>query len=153
MYNFAMSVELFKKYCSDHGLSFEIIQEGSKTHTAQDSSRNFGIELNRIVKSLVVKIDDDFVIFLVPGDKRLNFNMLKERFGARDVRMANADEVKDVTSYSIGGVPPFGFAHKLKTYIKEGFPKNLPLLAAAGKEDAVFWVSLEELKKVTNKQK
>jgi Cys-tRNA(Pro) deacylase len=142
-----MSVELFKQYCKENGIDIEVLNEGSTTRTAKDSAETHGVELNRIVKSLLVKIGDEFVIFLVPGDKRLDFKYLEERFGTKDIRMANADEVKDVTGYSIGGVPPFGHKAKLKTYIEDGFPKEGELLVAAGREDSVFRVSLDELGK------
>lgn len=143
-----MSIELFKQYCKQNNIDVEVLNEGSITHTAKDSAKTHGIELNRIVKSLLIKVNNDFVVFLVPGDKRLDFKYLEERFGTRDIRMAKADEVKDVTGYSIGGVPPFGHKKKLKTYIEDGFPADKQLLAAAGREDSVFWVRLDKLKEI-----
>jgi Cys-tRNA(Pro) deacylase len=143
-----MSINLFKQYCKDNNLDFEVFQEKGSTHTAQDSADAYGIGINRIVKSLLVRINGEFVMFLVPGDKRLDFKDLEKRFETKKVRMASAEEVKDVTGYSIGGVSPFGHKTKLKTYVESGFPSDSPLLAAAGKEDAVFWVTLKELEEI-----
>lgn len=143
-----MAVDQFKQYCKRNNIDVEVFQEGSITHTAQDSARNYGVGLDQIVKSLLLKVGSKFMIFLVPGDQRLDFDVLKERYGS-DVRMATAEEVKDVTGYSIGGVPPFGHKTKLKTHIEDGFPEDKKLLAAAGREDAVFELSLDELKSRT----
>ncbi|MFH1547538.1 MAG: YbaK/EbsC family protein [bacterium] len=139
-----MSVDLFKRYCQENGIDVETIQEGSSTHTARDSAENYGVGLNQIVKSLLLKVGDEFCIFLISGDKRLDFDMLKERFG-KEIRMATAEEVKEVTGYSIGGVPPFGHKSKLTTYIEDGFPIDGELFAAAGNIDAVFKTDLERL--------
>ena len=52
------------------------------------------------------RVDDTFLICLVAGDKRCSLNKLKKIVGKKDVCMANADEVKDNTGFSIGGVAP-----------------------------------------------
>ncbi len=143
-----MSIELFQQYCKQNKIEVDVLNEGSTTHTARDSAKTHGIDLNRIVKSLLIKIGGEFCVFLVPGNKRLDFKYLEERFGTEDIRMATADEVKEMTGYSIGGVPPFGHKKKLKTHIEDGFPASKQLLAAAGREDSVFWVGLDKLKEI-----
>lgn len=146
-----MSVELFEQFCEENNLEIKVFQEKGDTHTAEASAKSYGISVNRIVKSLLLKVDGEFIMFLVPGDKRLDFEGVKEKLGAKKVRMASVDEVKERTGHSIGGVPPFGHLKKLKTYIEDGFSGDEYLLAAAGKDDAVFKIGLKELREITKK--
>jgi prolyl-tRNA editing enzyme YbaK/EbsC (Cys-tRNA(Pro) deacylase) len=58
------------------------------------------------------------------------------------------EEVKLVTGYSIGGVPPFGHNTKIKTVIWEGFPENGVVVPAAGAGNAVFKVDITKLRQI-----
>lgn len=131
-------MNLFEEYIINNGIKLELIETDESTRTAQDAANTHHVPISNIVKSLVVKIGDDFELFLVPGDKRLDLNQIGGR-------MATADEVKDITGYSIGGVPPFGHKNKLKTHIMEGFDQNQTLLAAGGKPNIIFKISFEAL--------
>jgi prolyl-tRNA editing enzyme YbaK/EbsC (Cys-tRNA(Pro) deacylase) len=145
-----MAVETFKKYINEKGIKLEILESDQSTHTAIDAAKVHGVPVSNIVKSLLVKTDDIFRIFLVPGDKRLDLESIKNRFQASDVRMAGPDEVKLITGYSIGGVPPFGYINKLEIYLEEGFDSSSDVVAAAGSNNSVFKCPLANLKKYIN---
>lgn len=134
-------MNLFEQYIKDNNINIELLETDESTRTAQDAANTHHVPVSNIVKSLLTKTEDRFVLYLVPGDKRLDL----ESIGGR---MANADEVKDVTGYSIGGVPPFGHATKLETHIMDGFDGEKILLAAGGKPNIIFKITLEELKKL-----
>jgi prolyl-tRNA editing enzyme YbaK/EbsC (Cys-tRNA(Pro) deacylase) len=132
-----MSVETFKKYLNDNQIKIEITTHNQTARTSQDAAKANGVGIEDIVKSLLVKEKDEFVLYLVPGNKKLNLYS--------EMRMATADEVKEITGYSIGGVPPFGHIHKLRTVLIEGFIDTHTLIAAAGAHDATFKTTLQEL--------
>ena len=135
-------MNLFEKYLKENNIKdITLIISDKDTHTAQQAADTHNVPVSNIVKSLLVKVDNDFVLYLVPGDKRLDL----DRVGGR---MANAEEVKDITGYSIGGVPPFGHKTKLKTYIEDGFNKDEILVSAGGKPNIVFKISFERLKEL-----
>ena len=145
-----MAVETFLDFLKENNLDIEVVITKQPTHTALQASQTHGVPVCNIVKSLLVKIDNDFLLFLVPGDRRLDLEDLKKRFNSDSVFMANADEVKQITGYSIGGVPPFGHIKKLKTYIEAGFDNNSSLVAAAGSNNSVFKISLKKLKSIVS---
>lgn len=148
-----MAVSQFQTYLNENGLSditVEITDE--PTRTAQEAAKVHNVPVCNIVKSLLAKCDSGFVLFLVPGDKRLDLEWAKSEFGFKDVRMANPDEVKEITGYSIGGVPPFGHLVELKTVIVDGFDESSELVAAAGAGNAVFRVRLVRLRGVVSMQ-
>jgi len=143
-----MPVELFEKFIKENNLDIKTIKSEQATTTAQQAADAHNVPVSNIVKSLVVKADNEFFIVLCPGNKRLDFQELKNMLGKKDVRMANADEVKQITGHSVGGVPPFGHKKPLKTIILHGFNSNEPLWAAAGRADTNFKTSLFQLKNI-----
>jgi Cys-tRNA(Pro) deacylase len=117
--------------------------------SAEDAAKALNCEINQIVKSLVVSAGGRFYTFLVPGNERLDFSLIPEVLKTIDARMATADEVKRVTGYSIGGIPPFGHKEKLKTYIYPNFPEDKLLYAAAGDPNRVFSITQDDLFRIT----
>jgi prolyl-tRNA editing enzyme YbaK/EbsC (Cys-tRNA(Pro) deacylase) len=136
-----MSTRKFQKYLDEKNLDITILNSLQKTHTAQQAADVHNVSVKNIVKSILVKIDNEFVLFLVPGDRRIDLKMKR-------ARIAKPQEVKNITGYPVGGVPPFGHKKKIKTYIEEGFEKNEKLLAAAGSPNSVFKISLRKMKAI-----
>ena len=88
----------------DENLSVVELENSAKT--ALDAANSLNCEVGAIVKSLLIKIENDFLLCLVSGDKRCSLNKLKKISEKKNVRMASADEVKSQTGYTIGGVSP-----------------------------------------------
>lgn len=132
-------MNLFEQYIKEKNIQLELLTTDESTHTAQDAANTYNVPVSNIVKSLLTNVNGEFILYLVPGDKRLNL----DEIGGR---MATADEVKNITGFSIGGVPPFGHKTKLRTNIIEGFDENHELLAAGGKPNIIFKTTLSELK-------
>lgn len=143
-----MSVPLFLDFVKKHQLSISPVKALEATTTAEEAARVHEVPVSNIVKSLVVKADDEFVVCLCPGDRKLDFKELSRRLGKKDVRMAGADEVKAATGHSIGGVPPFGHLRANKTIVIDGFNPAAPLWAAAGASDTNFQTTLSELERI-----
>ena len=72
----------------------KVVVLNTSARTAKDAAESLGCEVGAIVKSLVFRADDTFLICLVAGDKRCSLNKLKKVTTKKDVCMANADEVK-----------------------------------------------------------
>ncbi len=146
-----MSVPLFEKFVTKHDLDIELVESEEGTRTAEEAAEVHGVPVSNIVKSLVVKADGEFAVVLCPGDERLDFKALRETLGKKSIQMADADDVKDVTGHSIGGVPPFGHEQPLFTIIVDGFDSAQPLWAAAGAATVNFKISLSQLEEIVKK--
>ena len=72
----------------------EVITLDSTARTAKDAANSLKCEVGAIVKSLLLRAENDFLICLIAGDKRCSLNKLKKILKIKDVCMANADEVK-----------------------------------------------------------
>ncbi len=146
-----MAVIFFKEKLRELLISdIEIIETQESTRTAQEAADTHNVPVSNIVKSLLVRIENRFELHLVPGDKRLDIEGIKKKNMTENVSMANADEVKMITGYSIGGVPPFGHKQRIETVIEDGFDKLINLVAAAGSSNSVFKISYERLEQLVS---
>ena len=118
--------------------------------TAKDAATALGCKVGAIVKSLLFKADESFVLCLVSGDKRCSLNKLKKILDKKDISMASPEDVKKVTGYTIGGVSPTGHLIKIKIFIDETLNRFSSIFAAAGHPNAVFEIDFENLKALTS---
>ena len=128
----------------------KIIVLKKTARTAKDAANALECELGAIVKSLVFKTETEFLVCLVSGDKRCSLNKLKKIINKKDVSMANAEQVKDCTGFSIGGVAPTGYLKKLDVIIDKSLSRFNYVYGAAGHPDCVFKITFSELVKLTN---
>lgn len=129
------------------GLQIEVVEHPDGTRTAEDAAAAVGCEVARIVKSLVFAVDGEPVLALVGGDARLDEGLLAQAAGGA-VGRADADLVRVATGYAIGGVPPFGHATTLATYVDEPLLSHETVWAAAGTPRHVFEVDPRELVRI-----
>ena len=113
------SVKRVKEFIEAFDSQLKVIVLESTARTAQDAANSLHCEVGAIVKSLLFRAENSFLICLVAGDKRCSLNKLKKILQKRDVSMANADEVKKNTGFSIGGVAPVAHIKKLNILIEE----------------------------------
>ena len=131
----------------DENLSVVELENSAKT--ALDAANSLNCEVGAIVKSLLIKIENDFLLCLVSGDKRCSLNKLKKISEKKNVRMASADEVKSQTGYTIGGVSPIGHINKIQIFIDNSLNRFTDIFAAAGHPNAIFKINYEKLIQIT----
>ena len=123
------------------GLSIEVRSFGN-ARTAVEAAEAVGVEVGKIVKSLVFLRGSAPVLVLASGPNRVD----EGRLG---VTKASADVVREATGYAIGGVPPFGHATPLETTVDEDLLRYDVVWAAAGRPDEVFAIAPAKLVEVT----
>ena len=129
--------------------NLKVIELEQTARTANDAATALGCKVGAIVKSLLFKAGENFILCLVSGDKRCSLNKLKKILNEKDVSMANPEDVKRVTGYTIGGVSPTGHLTKIKIYIDENLKNFNSIFAAAGHPNAVFEIDFKDLKGLT----
>ena len=144
------TVKRVEKILNDFDPNLDVVILEQTARTANDAATALGCNVGAIVKSLLFKIGDKFCLCLVSGDKRCSLNKLKKKLDEKDVSMANPEEVKQVTGYTIGGVSPIGHLVKVKIYMDKNLERFSKVFAAAGHPNAIFGISFFELKKLTN---
>ena len=137
---------ILKKY--DTNLRVIILDNSART--AVEAAASLGCEIGAIVKSLLFKTDNTFTLCLVAGDKKASLNKIKKNLFIKNASMASADDVKNITGYTIGGVSPVGHLNKISIFIDNSLERFESLYAAAGHPNCVFRISFIDLQKITN---
>jgi Ala-tRNA(Pro) deacylase len=78
------------------------------TFTSEESARARGEELRVGGKALLMKVDGDFRLFVLPADRRVDSGTVRKELGVRKLRFASREELAELTSLVPGSVPPFG---------------------------------------------
>ena len=120
----------------EHGFTPEMKEFPEGTKTAEDAASAIGCDVGQIVKSLVFETDQDLCLVLCSGSNSADTEMLAVRTNSESVDMASPDEVKEVTGWSIGGVPPL--TSDLRVFMDESLLEYDTVWAAAGTPEAVF---------------
>lgn len=132
-------------------LDVSIVQMPSSTRTAEDAANACQCHPSQIVKSLVFqgKTTKSPLLLLVSGTNRVNVKGVTGSIGEALSR-PDADFVRTVTGFAIGGIPPLGHATHLKTYFDRDLLQYDVVWAAAGTPDCVFSVDPTRLAEAAN---
>ena len=128
----------------------KVIVLNSSARTALEAASSLGCEVGAIVKSLLFKTENSFLLCLVAGDKKASLNKIKKKLDTKDLLMATADNVKIITGFTIGGVSPIGHVKKIDIFIDNSLERFNSLYAAAGHPNCVFKINFKDLQKITN---
>ncbi|MDR7481500.1 MAG: YbaK/EbsC family protein [Armatimonadota bacterium] len=131
------------------GIAATIREFPQGTRTAQDAAAAIGTSVAKIVKSLVFLADGRGVLVLASGANRVDPGRVARALGAARVERADADRVRALTGFAIGGVPPLGHATPLEVLIDEDLLAYDVVYAAAGTPTAVFAVAPADLVRAT----
>jgi prolyl-tRNA editing enzyme YbaK/EbsC (Cys-tRNA(Pro) deacylase) len=132
------------------GYDYTVIEHAESTRTAQEAADRAGCQLGQIVKSLIFKGKESGkpILVLTSGANRVDEKRISE-YAAESIGRADADFVRAVTGFAIGGVPPVGHLQKMETYLDEDFLQYPTIWAAAGTPNAIFELKTEDLQKMT----
>ena len=142
-------VKRVQEFIAQFDPKLKVLSLDTTARTAKDAAKSLGCEAGAIVKSLVFRADDTFLICLVAGDKRCSLNKLKKVINKKDVCMANADEVKTNTGFSIGGVAPIAHLKQLNILIDKSLSRFQNVFAAAGHPNSIFKIEYYQLVQMT----
>lgn len=133
-----------------YGLDLVVVELPDSTRTALEAAESIGCTVGQIVKSLIFQGSQSLkpYLVLVSGENRADEKRLRAYAGEK-FRRADADFVRSVTGYAIGGVPPVGHLQPMNTYIDEDLMQYDVIWAAAGTDHAVFRLTPAQLQTVT----
>jgi prolyl-tRNA editing enzyme YbaK/EbsC (Cys-tRNA(Pro) deacylase) len=133
-----------------HNLPAKVIVLEQLATTAQMAAEALGIEVGRIVKSLLFKgaASGKPYLLLVSGANRVHEKRAGRLIGEA-LERSDADFVKAHTGFSIGGVSPYGHPAPIATFIDHDLRKYGTVWAAAGNPRSVFEITASDLERTT----
>ena len=131
-------VKRVKEFITKFATKLNILVLDTTARTAKDAANSLQCKVGAIVKSLLFRTESSFLICLIAGDRRCSLNKLKKILQKKDVSMANADEVKTNTGFSIGGVSPVAHITNLDVLVDKSLSRFPFVFAAAGHPNCLF---------------
>jgi prolyl-tRNA editing enzyme YbaK/EbsC (Cys-tRNA(Pro) deacylase) len=131
------------------GSDYVVLEFDEPTASAQQAASAIGCSIAQIAKSLVFKdTEGRAVLVIASGANRVNTDYVAQIIGS-SIERPGADFVKQQTGFSIGGIPPVGHTHPLKTVLDQDLQNFSEIWAAAGTPNAVFKLTPQQLQELT----
>jgi len=143
-------VKRVQKILSGFNSNLNVIVLSNSARTALDAASSLNCEVGAIIKSLLFKSEKGFFLCLVAGDRKVSLNKLKKFLNLKDLSMAAAEDVKNITGFTIGGVSPIGHVSTIDILIDNSLKRYNSLFAAAGHPNCVFKINFDDLQKITD---
>jgi prolyl-tRNA editing enzyme YbaK/EbsC (Cys-tRNA(Pro) deacylase) len=144
------SAQKIQNLLTEIGYNLTVIEHAESTRTAQEAADRAGCLLGQIVKSLIFKGRNSGkpILVLTSGANRVDEKRVAAYAGEPVVR-ADADFVRAVTGFAIGGVPPLGHTQPMETYLDQDLLQYADIWAAAGTPNAIFELTPAQLQTMT----
>jgi prolyl-tRNA editing enzyme YbaK/EbsC (Cys-tRNA(Pro) deacylase) len=129
------------------GCWFETFEHQPVVTSEQAAKLRHGYSLSQGAKAIIVKIKNsageaEFVMLVLPGDKKFSGSKVKKLLGVKELRFATPSEISELTGgIRIGGIPPFGNLFGIKVFVEKTLLDNEKIIFNAG--DRQFSVAMK----------
>jgi Ala-tRNA(Pro) deacylase len=104
-----------ERMLQERGVDFGVLRH-QPVFTSEEAAAVRGIALSSGAKALICRVDDRFVMFVIPANRKLDSKKVRQALGIHGLRFATREELKELTGLPPGAVPPFGSLFGLPTY-------------------------------------
>lgn len=129
----------------EYGFDPDVEEFPEGTKTAADAAAAIGCSVAQIASSIVLDTEMGLVVVVTSGANRVDPAAVAEAVGVESAALADADQIRSVLGWSIGGVPPFCHATTVPVLLDETLLEYDQVWAAAGTPESVFPISPDRL--------
>ena len=143
-----------REFIDTHRVQAVILPMVGHTPTVVDAARELDVDTDQIIKTLVFRIDDRFLLVINNGTARVDRKKIAAAMGVgrNRVKLASPEEALDITGFIVGSMPPFGHRQKLPTLVDPAVTRMDLIFGGGGDIDAMLKLKPAELLRVTEGQ-
>lgn len=105
-------------------------------HTSEEAAAVRGVSMSQAAKALLFKTKEgNFVLVVLPGDKRADSRKLKDYLHTKAIRFATPEEVEAQMGCKIGACYPLGVVAGLRTLVDQSLGQNQEIFFNPGRHD------------------
>ncbi|MGD8865868.1 MAG: YbaK/EbsC family protein [Anaerolineales bacterium] len=143
-----MPAETLLHYLEEKDIDYEVLRH-EKAYTAQEVAAAAHISGDAVAKAVMVIVDGEMGMAVLPASYRVNLDHLKEQLGAKQVRLATEKEFKDrFPDCDLGALPPFGNLYDIPIYADERLSEEIDLAFCGGSHTELIRISFEAFKRL-----
>lgn len=141
--------EKVKDYLDQKHVAYQIL-EHSLAFTAMEIAGAQHIPGKQLIKAVIVKADNKYLMCVLPSDRMINFDSLKKITQSKDIFLASEAELKKLfPGYEIGTEPPFGDLFGLEVFVDRTVSENEEIVFNAGTHTDTVKIKYCDFKKLT----
>jgi Ala-tRNA(Pro) deacylase len=143
-----MPARKLKKFLDDNGIKY-VSMRHSPAFTAQEIAASAHVPGKELAKTVVVKLDDDLALAVLPAPSRIDFAMLRSVSGAERVDLASEEEFRDrFPGCELGAMPPMGNLYGMQTYVAEALTEDEEIAFNAGTHTELIRMSYSDFERL-----
>ncbi len=143
-----MPLSKLETYLRNQDVSFNKIVH-HKTYTAQRTAADTHISGKEIAKTVIMKIDNQMSMVVLPGDMQVDIGLLKMSIEAKNIRLATEMEFKDLfENCEVGAMPPFGNLYDMPVYVAEALKEDVFIAFNAGTHSLLIQMKYEDFERL-----
>jgi len=148
-----MPIRKLKLYLDENNVKYMAISH-SKAYTSQEIAASAHIPGKELAKTVIIKINGNMAMAVLPASKMVNFELLKETIGASEVELASEREFKGMfPECEIGAMPPFGNLYGMDVYVAESLVKEKEIVFNAGFHTELIKMAYKDFERLVNPKK
>jgi Ala-tRNA(Pro) deacylase len=145
-----MPIRKLREFLDSHRIRYFVISH-SPAYTAQDIAASAHVSGNELAKTVMITIDGKMAMALVHASRQLDFGLLRELCGARDVVLAEEQEFSGLfPECEIGAMPPFGNLYGMAVYADDDLEESEDIVFNAGSHRELLRLSWFDYKRLVN---
>lgn len=138
-----------ENFFKERGIKKEILHYEETTHDSAHAAEAIGVEISQIAKSILFMADGRPVLVVISGVERVDMKKLKKKLGAKKLKFAGEEDVRENTGFEVGGVSPVGLPAAVQIFLDRSLRKHEKIYPAAGGPNTMFESTFDELLNVT----
>ena len=140
-----MNVE---KFLQQQHVPFDVLPHRS-THSAQSLAQSLDVPGDNVAKSVLLKVDGEFMLAVIPASLQISMSLLKSRMPAKHVELATEDELAEVFRDCERGVaPPFGRSYGIRTLVDRSLTEDEHIVFEANSHDQAIYLRYQDYAKI-----
>ena len=147
-----MPINKLKKFLDDNEIPYVVITH-SQAFTAQQVAASAHISGKDIAKTVMIKVNCEMAMAVLPGPYLIDFSLLKEAIGIDDIRLAGEREFKELfPDCQNGAMPPFGNLYGMKVYVAKELAEDHQIAFNAGTHTQLVQLAYKDFERMVKPQ-
>jgi Ala-tRNA(Pro) deacylase len=139
-----MPVDKLKKFLSSQNVKYEVVKH-KEVYTAQEVAAAAHISGKRLAKTVMLKIDNEIVMAVLPASHKVDFKHLKQSAGVKKVELATEKEFKNLfPDCEVGAMPPFGNLYDIPIFFAESLVEEMEIAFCAGSHTELIRMAVKD---------
>ena len=136
------------KFLEEKNINFDKIILKREPKSADDIKELFWLELKKILKTILFIWENEPVLLVLSWDKKVDIWKVKKITKQKNIRIAQIEEVKNISWYSVNWIGPFWLKNNIKKIIDNSVFDEDYITIWSGDPKIGLWLKSLDLKQI-----